>query len=328
MDPNEKSTEKSATGPSLTDVLEGHFPLTANRAIFEEIAKIRQRPMLGLVLAPHVLLDRQCIDPLVGVLRTLRGGDAFDLFLDGQAAATPEAWRVVSAIREHFERLTAIVPFAASPGATVLALGADELLMTDVASLSPLEPWNLSPELQRLRGELRALTFNAREVAIQRIDPRDYGAVERAYASQATLVRRVVETHWPAAVAGNPEKIDSLIGQLCEGDLLPSFPFTRRDCAQRLGLDVIKPDGALQDAIWRLHDYYRGMFDIEGDWVWNDRHFSISYDGFIDSLDERRVLVRIHRLDERGRRIGEGPVLTRWVRPGGQEVVIDREVTL
>lgn len=318
--------ENPTNGPSLAEVLEGHFPLTSNRQLLQDIASIRQRRVLALVLAPHVLLDRGAIDPVVGVLRGLRGATAIDLFLDGQGPTTPESWRVVSALREHFDRLTAIVPFAASPGATMLALGANELLMTDVASLSPLEPWSLSAELQRLRGELRALGHGGRETAQSRLDPRDLGAVERAFATLGALSRRILETHLDAQ--RDAEKIEGLLAQLCEGDLLPSFPFTRRDCEQRLGLTVLKPDETLAAAVWKLHEYYRQMFDIEGDWVWNDRHFSISYDGFIDTLDERRVLVRIHKLDERGRRVSDGPVLTRWVRPGAKEVVIDRELAL
>jgi len=313
-------------GQSLAEVLEGHFPLTSNRLLLQDLTTLRQRRMLAIVLAPHILLDRAAIDPLVGILRTLRGSKSLDLYVDGQGPTSPEGWRVVSALRDHFENITAVVPFAASPGATMVALGADELLMTDVASLSPLEPWSLSPELQRLRGELRALGPSGRDVALARLDPRDVGAVERAYATLSCLVRRILETHLDAEIQA--EAIGNVLATLCDGDLLPTSPLTRRDCEKRLGLRIVRPDDTLSDLIWKLHEYYRQMLDIEGDWVWNDRHFSISYDGFIDTLEERHVLVRIHRLDERGRRIGDGPVLTRWVRPGGQEVVIDRELTL
>jgi len=319
-------TNAAPKGQSLAEVLEGHFPLTSNRLLLQDLTTLRQRRMLAIVLAPRALLDRAAIDPLVGILRSLRGSSALDLYVDGQGPTSPEGWRVVSALREHFEKLTAVVPFAASPGATMLALGAEELLMTDVASLSPLEPWSLSPELQRLRGELRALGPGGRDAALARLDPRDVGAVERAYATLSSLVRRTLETHLDAQV--HAETIASVLTHLCDGDLLPSSPLTRRDCEKRLGLRVVRPDDTLSDLIWKLHEYYRQMFDIEGDWVWNERHFSISYDGFIDTLEERRVLVRIHRLDERGRRVGDGPVLTRWVRPGGQEVVIDRELAL
>lgn len=320
------SSDATTNGPSLSEVLEGHFPLTSNRPLIQDIATIRQRRLLAIVLAPHAQLDRAAIDPLVGILRTLRGTNAIDLYVDGQGPTTPEAWRVVSALREHFDRITSIVPFAASPGATMLALGGNEVLMTDVGSLSPLEPWGLSAELQRLRGELRALSPGERDASLTRIDPRDIGGVERAYGSLAALVRRILATHLDADK--DAQHIQDICHQLADGDLLPSFPLTRRDCEQRLRLNILKPDAALSDAVWNLHEYYRRMFDIEGDWVWNERHFSISYDGFIDTLEERRVLVRIHRLDERGRRVGEGPVLTRWVRPGGQEVVIDRELSL
>ena len=96
--------ENTAKGPSLAEVLEGHFPLTSNRLLLQDITNLRQRRILALVLAPHVLLDRAAIDPLVGILRSLRGTNAIDLYVDGQGPTSPEAWRGDSALGEDFER--------------------------------------------------------------------------------------------------------------------------------------------------------------------------------------------------------------------------------
>ncbi|MSP74372.1 MAG: hypothetical protein EXR76_19770 [Myxococcales bacterium] len=322
----------------LSDILEGHFPLTNSRPLLDEISQVRQRRMLAVVLSPKLSLDRGVIDALVDVLEPLDQGSALDLFVDGLGAASPEGWRLISMLRERYDSLTALVPFAASPGATQIALGTNDLLMCDAASLSPIEPWDAEGLDIGAQSELRHFERLVRNLvsteihaqlfggAVAKLDARVLGAGERAWYMLKLLTCRGLLTHMDPLV--DAQRIENIVQSLCGGDLSTGFPFTRRDCENVLRLDILKPDRALNGAVWRLHRHYRQLFDIEGDWVWNERHYALTYDGFLDTLDERRLLIRIHRLDERGRRVPEAPVLTRWVRPGGQDVVMDKELAL
>jgi hypothetical protein len=80
-----------------------------------------------LLLFPRHLTALEENDQLNLVLYT-RGGDA------------TVAWPLMSFMREHCERLRVLVPFYAHSAGTLLALGADEIVMTRYASLSPIDP--------------------------------------------------------------------------------------------------------------------------------------------------------------------------------------------
>jgi len=326
------STLAPADLTGLAEAVEGHFPVANPGPLFAEAAQIRERRLVAFALAPHVALDRAAVEAFVEVTRPLTAGASVDVFLDGGAALSLEGWRLVSFLHEHFDRYAALLPFASSPAMTLVALGANELVMTDVASLAPLAPPDLSPEARALPADLEAARrLMGQEQAqallprlLQGIDVHHIGRITRGWKVVRALARAALETHMPTERGA--ERLDAALDALCSEGLPPDLPLTRRDCEGRLGLPVVRPDDALSSVVWRLHGHYRQHFAIEGDWRWNERHFAISYDGFIETASERRVLLRVHRTDERGRR-GE-LAFTRWVRPGGQEVVMDREVAL
>lgn len=335
--------------PTLAEVLEGHVPLTSNHVQIQTVTRLRESKLLALVLAPGIALRTGFIPPLLEVLDTLTPGGNLDLYLDNLGPASEETWRIVSMLRDRFDRLTAIVPFAASPGATQVALGADALLMGEASSLAPIEPARIKA-LSDGDGESRVMTaydvhhylgFVQRELGVdrldptsplwkdlfQRIDPLLIGVTEKAHQINRLVTRRSLETHFdPDADAA---RIDRILDEVGAGTLGRRFPITRRDCERRLGLTVVKPSREVWGATWALRSYYREITELEGDLQLGDKqHYTVGFDGFIDTLDERRVLLRVTRVDEHGRPLADKPVLQRWVRPRGRRVVIDQELEL
>ena len=49
-------------------------------------------------------------------------------------------WRLVSMIREYCDHFSVLVPYKAHSAATMIALGADEIVMSDMSELSPIDP--------------------------------------------------------------------------------------------------------------------------------------------------------------------------------------------
>ena len=50
------------------------------------------------------------------------------------------AWHIVSLLREKFERLNVLLPYTAFSAATLLAMGADKIIMHPYANLGPVDP--------------------------------------------------------------------------------------------------------------------------------------------------------------------------------------------
>lgn len=341
-------TDAQPPRATLSEVLDSRVAVSGNRDLIEAITDLRQRPFVAMVLAPDTPLRRSIVPALVEILDGLPRGGSFDLMLDRLGDACEEDWRLVSLLREHCDRYTAIVPFAASTGATQLALGADEVMMGPASSLAPLEPVRIrlaEPDhgggrLPVAANDLRYLAdFLSHDLGLEtgagvvqaaldqvwsRVDPIAMGATAKAHRLQQLITRRCLETHLDPE--RDKQQIQRIVAWMCGDFISRSFPVTRRDCEHTLGLKVIKPDRPLWAAIWRLYRYYQRMLAIEADYVLAEGRFTLNYDGFIDTLDDRRVLIRIQRVDERGRALADKPVLTRWVRPSGAEPVVGREI--
>lgn len=63
-----------------------------------------------------------------------------DLLLYTRGGSTDAVWPFVNMLKKYCERLTVLVPFRAHSAGTLICLGADEIVMTDMAELSPIDP--------------------------------------------------------------------------------------------------------------------------------------------------------------------------------------------
>src|SRR3989344_761588 len=63
-----------------------------------------------------------------------------DLFLYTAGGDTMVPWRLVSMIREYCDTFSVLVPYKAHSAGTMIALGADEIVMSDLSEISPIDP--------------------------------------------------------------------------------------------------------------------------------------------------------------------------------------------
>ena len=73
-------------------------------------------------------------------LRIIGKTENIDLFLYSAGGDTMVPWRLVSMIREYCDKFSVLVPYKAHSAATMIALGADEIVMSDLSELSPIDP--------------------------------------------------------------------------------------------------------------------------------------------------------------------------------------------
>src|SRR2546427_1724997 len=71
--------------------------------------------------------------------------DQIDLFPSSQGGHTLSGFRIPALIREYCKRFCVLVPYRAHSAATLIALGADEIVMTPLAELSPVDPSTNGP---------------------------------------------------------------------------------------------------------------------------------------------------------------------------------------
>src|SRR4030042_3001526 len=73
-------------------------------------------------------------------LRKIGKTEKIDLILYSAGGDTLVPWRLVSMIREYCDKFSVIIPYKAPSAATMITLGADEIVMTDLSELSPIDP--------------------------------------------------------------------------------------------------------------------------------------------------------------------------------------------
>ena len=63
-----------------------------------------------------------------------------DILIVSNGGDPTVAWRIISMLRERFEKIGVLLPYAAFSAATLLSLGADEIVMHPFANLGPVDP--------------------------------------------------------------------------------------------------------------------------------------------------------------------------------------------
>jgi len=66
--------------------------------------------------------------------------ERLDLFLCSMGGSGTTPWRIVSLLREYAKEFNVLIPFKAYSAATLIALGADEILMHPCGELGPIDP--------------------------------------------------------------------------------------------------------------------------------------------------------------------------------------------
>ena len=101
-----------------------------------EFATLRHRP--SVFLCPWESLAHRHLDELQATLGDRRFKEV-DLVIESSGGNIHVAYQIVEILRLHTERIFACVPAYAKSAATLLCLGADEIVMERLAELGPLD---------------------------------------------------------------------------------------------------------------------------------------------------------------------------------------------
>jgi hypothetical protein len=115
------------------------------KQLIQEIEKIRNSKVITYLTSDRqgpvnarVAMD---IIPIISKqLRQIGKVENIDLFLYSTGGDTMVPWRLVSMIREYCNKFSVLIPYKAHSAASMISLGADEIVMTDLSELSPIDP--------------------------------------------------------------------------------------------------------------------------------------------------------------------------------------------
>lgn len=268
--------------------------IKTNKQLISQVSTARNgNQLISLVLMDGVQLMPDIILPLFEILQKIGRQKKLDLFLYTTGGATEVPWRIVSLIREFCDEYTAIIPFIALSAGTHIALGANQILMSEIATLGPVDPTTRHALLptdknnqpipvsvedlkncikfiaQQLKDQGEELKYTPTDMTnivsklFEHIEPLAIGAVERAYGLSRLVTRKVLETHLDKDK--DKEIIEAVVNKIGGEYFSHSFPITRRDVENELKLKVERPSADLFTKIWSLYEYYRNAFAGQAD---------------------------------------------------------------
>ena len=211
-------------------------------------------------------------------LRAIGKTHQIDLFLYSRGGDTMLPWPLVNTIRSFCDRFCVLVPFRAHSAATLTALGADEIVMTPVAELTPVEPtitMPLNPEDPQNRP--RPLGINVEDVSTYMRFVKDRAEIEsEAGRSQALtaltsqvnpvalghlhrfhlLAERQAKNMLALHMAREKHaEIDDIVKKLITTLWAHNYKINRRE-AREIGLEAVDPTSEVDAAMWSLFEGY------------------------------------------------------------------------
>jgi hypothetical protein len=255
--------------------------------LLQTLEVARGRRVISLVLGdrPGGLETRIAPDlvPIVAShLRAIGPQKGLDLVLYSTGGDIMAGYRLVSLLREYCEELTVLVPFKCQSTATLISLGANEIIMLPEGQLSPVDPSITGPYNPPIPGvpfqpgmaapvlpvsveEVMSYVLLAKEVGVSDagiasvfdrltsdVRPLALGQVYRARTQIRMLSRRLLQDHLPSE---KTDHIDEIVTTLAEKLYSHDYLISRRE-AKSIGLNVTDATGDVEQALVALMSTY------------------------------------------------------------------------
>lgn len=234
------------------------------------------RGIAGTLIADDVL--RPLYDHLLSISRNSghkAETERIDLILYTRGGAIETPWKMVTKIRQFSKEFTVTIPFRAYSAGTMIALGADTILMSPMSELGPIDPslqvqpdvlgnpFLIDPGVEDVAAYLTFLTSRARisdqgplaetvKVLAEHVTPTLLGRLERTYSHIRLVARKLLSLPKPPY----PEAtIDAISEALTEKMYAHGHGIGVGEAAE-LGLKAQKMESPLDRLVWELYREY------------------------------------------------------------------------
>jgi hypothetical protein len=229
-------------------------------------------------------------------LETKIGNDIIDLFVDHLDAIGPvskislvlyttggntsAAWNLVNLLQMFCDDLEVIAPGKCMSAGTLIALGADRIVMTKQATLGPIDPslnHPLGPSIPGATPDARAPVsveavsgyldaakrlgsgeFEAKALIdlASKVHPLVLGQIFRSRDQIRKLAERLL-----GRTSKADKKVKAIVDFLCSESGSHDYTINRREAAE-MGLPIEKPSGDLYGLLKQLHANYRDQMEL------------------------------------------------------------------
>ena len=247
--------------------------------LFRKYESLRNRPLIAYVTSVRPNLNAPMAgDSIPCIIKQIehvpKDKKEIDFLIISNGGDPITSLRTISALRERFEKITVVVPYVAYSAATVLALGADEILMHPFSNLGPVDPQITAPK-QNETGQISLLDFSSEDVRnyiefvktdvgitdqaqlitafdslAKEVGPLLIGKAKRGQQLSVSLSIKLLETHMH-----DTNKATTIVKSLNSEFYHHGYAVGRTE-AKNIGLDVLSPPEEIEKLIWEIWQDY------------------------------------------------------------------------
>lgn len=209
--------------------------------------------------------------------------EKIDIFLVSNGGSGTVPWRLTALLREFAKQFAVLIPYRAYSAATLLALGADEIIMHAFGEMGPIDPTvsndfnpvdasqgrRLGISVEDVKAYISFVRdtvgirhedelVKAVEILSNKVHPLALGNVERFVSQSRLIARKILKTHMGDT---DGHTIDDIIETLASRLYFHGHPINRREAREELRLKVSDaPPPELESAMWELYTLYELEF--------------------------------------------------------------------
>ncbi|MCG2866871.1 MAG: hypothetical protein L7H08_05045 [Vulcanisaeta sp.] len=236
--------------------------------LLDRLGGLTNLTIVPMLFTPRRYIDYSSIDSIYAVIRGLGKADGLGVVLNSLGGDADEAYllgRYLQGIAGS--KLVTFVPRFAKSAAMMIACASDEIVMTPIAELGPIDPVLREPRTGRyipLQSILELLTMlSNRELPrnlvaemLNRLPIIELGDFKRAVEHNVELCTKLLRNRM---FRGEPERAAKAL----VGFKQHSAAITLRD-AEEVGLVVSEARGELGDILWGLYNaFVRNVVEVE-----------------------------------------------------------------
>jgi len=208
-----------------------------------------------------------------------------DFFIHSNGGSGTVPWRIVSLLRQYSKSIAVLVPHHAFSAATLIALGANQIVMHKMGCLGPIDPSvaNIfNPANPMAPGQLAPISvedvtayfrFVKDDVGIthedelvkavtaltDKIHPLAVGHVQRQNNQSRMMAKKLLLTHMTER---DQHEIETLIDTLKSNLFFHGHPINREEAKKDLKLKVEVPTAEVEALMWKLYLEYEADLRI------------------------------------------------------------------
>lgn len=288
------------------------------KKLYTKLEELRNNPLIAYVTSIRAGINAQMggdsISEIIKQINLIpQDKKEIDFLIISNGGDPICSLRIINVLRERFEKINVLVPYVAYSAATLLALGADEIIMHPFSNLGPVDPQMVQTQ-QLPNGQTITKAFAAEDlkyyfsfvkddvgitdqnalssvfnVLTNEVSPTAIGASKRSNQLSISLSEKLLSSHMK-----DINKASSISKALMSSFYHHGYAVSRSE-AKKIGLNVIEPDKEIERILWDIwQDFEKEMVATKIFIPQNELNDIKAYKEFISNTELGKKIFKIN----------------------------------